>query len=103
MFMSILMFVLAAVCLIGGILIVKYADEDRIPLALLLFALVINFCVAGGFGLANVNIFTGQVGDLNVWVLPLANFGTSLLYGMAFITAILALCAICAILGAIAG
>ena len=104
MFVSILMFVLAALCIAGGILILKFkgVDDGLFP-ALLLFALVINFCVAGGFGLANVNIFSGQIGDLNAYILPIANFGASLLYGLAFIAAILAICAFFAILSAIAG
>ena len=49
------------------------------------------------------NIFSGQIGDLNAYILPIANFGASLLYGLALVAALLAVCAFCAILGAIAG
>ena len=105
MVLSIIFIVIAALLVIYGfvnLFVVSAKLGDRLVLwspACWIFA--INFGVAGGFGLANLNIFTGKFGDIEQNLLAFTNLCSSILYGMMLVAGLLAFGAICCILKAI--
>lgn len=105
MILSIIFIVIAALLVIYGFVNLFVLSEkigDRLVLwSPVCWILAINFGIAGGFGLANLNIFTGKFGDIEQNLLAFANLGSSILYGIMIAAAFMAFGAICCILKAI--
>jgi len=105
MILSIIFIVIAALLVIYGFVNLFVVSEklgDRLVLwspACWIFA--INFGIAGGFGLGNLNIFSGEFGDLQQDLLAFANLGSSILYGIMLAAGLMLAAAICAIIAAI--
>ena len=107
MVLAIIFIVIAALLVIYGFVNIwlsnKVDNENLIMLTPVSWVLAINFGVAGGTGLGNLNIFSGHFGDLQQELLTLANLGSSFLYGFGLTAALLGIIAFCTILSSLGG